>query len=80
MIIVALLSTILLKSWGVQVPWYTYIQTLLSITSLLVTSDSVRRLTSKSGLPVLNRVIGWVLLGESCVTGLLQRTLAQIHR
>ncbi|KAH8118190.1 PigN-domain-containing protein [Phellopilus nigrolimitatus] len=39
----------------------------LTALSILVTADSVRRLSAKEGLPVFNQVLGWVILLSSTI-------------
>jgi phosphatidylinositol glycan class N len=38
-------------------------QSCLILATMIVTASSVRNLQAKSGLPLLNRIVGWTVLG-----------------
>lgn len=47
--------------------------------TVLITGQSVRSLRAKEGLPLLNQITGWVLLGTPVLLTLNQRSLLTRH-
>ncbi|KAG6917065.1 hypothetical protein DXG01_004037 [Tephrocybe rancida] len=56
------------------------IQAVLIIATMLVTSSSVRSLKAKQGLPPVNQILGWIILGtlSSALLGKYQRVITQV--
>ncbi|PAV16485.1 hypothetical protein PNOK_0810500 [Pyrrhoderma noxium] len=48
-----------------------YLQLFLILSSILVSSDSVRRLSAKEGLPLINQLSGWTILALSSISPFL---------